>query len=206
MWFMRWQRHSVFDMFASGHWAVAGRRLVPSLAVASCLMASAFLVFAPAPSPAEAEEMIESDIVDEGGGTGKGMPGSNPRVKAMLAAHQGEFVTICVAGCAGKPSIVQMLPMPLESRASEMRTTAGSLDGSRRRGPAQPAGYSAASSDATTCVAGCGEAPRGRFCSACRDCRRWSNRCRAARPMPATSRSTSAAKSRAYSISLCTSS
>jgi hypothetical protein len=149
---MRWQRHSVFDTFASGHWAVAGRRLVPSLAVASCLMASTFLVFAPAPSPAEAEEMIESEVVDEGSG-GRGMPASNPRVKSMLAAHPGEFVTICVAGCAGKPSIVQMLPKPVESRASEMRTTAGSLDGPRRRSAALP---TTASSDATTCVAGCG--------------------------------------------------
>jgi hypothetical protein len=156
---MRWQRHSVFDPFASGRWAVVGRRLVPSLAVALCLMAGAFLVFAPAPSPAEAEEMIEGDVVGESSGSGKGMPASNPRVKGMLTAHPGEFVTICVAGCAGKPSIVQMLPMPVETRAGEMRTTAGSLDGPRRRGPAQPAGYSAASSDATTCVAGCGGPP-----------------------------------------------
>ena len=157
MWFMRWQRHSVFDTFASGHWDVVGRRFVPSFASALCLMASAVLVLAPAPSPAEAEEMIEGDVVGESSGSGKGMPASNPRVRGMLAAHPGEFVTICVAGCDGKPSIVQMLPMPFESRAGEMRTTAGSLDSPR--GPAQPAGYSAANSNTTTCVAGCGGAP-----------------------------------------------
>src|SRR5688500_16845720 len=107
---MRWQRHSVSDPFASGHWSVAGRRLMPSLAVALCLMASAFFVLASVSSPAQAEEMIEDDVADESSGSGKGMPASNPRVRGMLAAHPGEFVTICVAGCAGKPSIVQMLP------------------------------------------------------------------------------------------------
>ena len=159
MWFMRWQRHSVFDPFASGQWAVVGRRLVPSLAVALCLMASAFFVFAPTPSPAEAEEMIESDVVGENSSSSKGMPASNPRVRGMLAAHPGEFVTICVAGCDGKPSIVQMLSKPFERRAGEMRTTAGSFDGPPRRGPAQPAEYSGAYSNSTTCVAGCGGPP-----------------------------------------------
>ena len=60
------------------------------------------------------------------------MPASNPRVKPCSPRTRDEFVTICVAGCAGKPAIVQMLPMPVESRAGEMRTTAGSLDGPRR--------------------------------------------------------------------------
>lgn len=155
---MRWQRHFVFDTFASGHWAAVGRHLVPSLVVAVCLMASAFLVLAPAPSLAEAEELIEGDVVDEGAGGGKGMAASNPRVKSMIAAHPGEFVTICVAGCDGKPSIVQMLPKPFESRSSEMRTTAGNF-GPSGRGLAQPAGYGPASSDTTTCVAGCGGPP-----------------------------------------------
>ena len=57
------------------------------------------------------------------------MPATNPRVKSLLAAHPAEFVTICVAGCAGKPSIVQMLPKPIPSRRGEMRTTAGTMDG-----------------------------------------------------------------------------
>jgi hypothetical protein len=154
---MRWQRHSVFDTFASGHWAAARRRLMPSVVAAVCLMASAFLVLTPAPSPAEAEEMIEGDVADEGSGGGKGMPASNPRVRSMIAAHPGELVTICIAGCDGKPAIVQMLPKPFESRSGEMRTTAGSFDGAPGR--SSRAGYGPASSDATTCVAGCDGPP-----------------------------------------------
>lgn len=105
------------------------------------------LLFAVTPAPAE--EVIEGGaVVDSGESAEVGMPASNARVKAMLAAHPHEFVTICVAGCADKPAIVQILPKPIESRAGAMRTTAGDR---RRKG----AGYGAPDSDAVTCVAGC---------------------------------------------------
>ena len=125
MWCMRWQRQTVFDTFASGDWSRAFRRSVPSIALSTCLLASVMLVLAPTPAPAEGELVEGGDVVDIGDGGGKGMPATNPRVKSLLAAHPGEFVTICVAGCAGKPSIVQMLPMPMQARRGEMRTTAG---------------------------------------------------------------------------------
>lgn len=147
---MRWQRRSVFDNIAAGDWALVWRRIIPSVAVGSFLMASAVLILAPS-APAASDEIVEGGDVAEFSEAGsQNMPASGPRVKPLLSAHPHEFVTICVAGCAGKPGIVQVLPMPVEKRAGEMRTTAG--------GPS-PAGVGAAYSDATTCVAGCTGAP-----------------------------------------------
>jgi hypothetical protein len=152
---MRWQRLSVFETLASGFPALAMRRLVPSVAFA-CLIAGSVLVLAPALLPAEAEELIEDGGVDDIGPVGKkGMPATNPRVKSILAAHPREFVTICVAGCSGKPSIVQVLPMPTTTRTGKMRTTAGSMDGPRKGG-ADAAGFPPTDPNAITCVAGCG--------------------------------------------------
>ncbi|KAB2939319.1 MAG: hypothetical protein K8F92_07790 [Hyphomicrobium sp.] len=111
------------------------------------------LLFAATPAPAEGEEVIEGgEVVDIGDEAETGMPASNARVKAMLAAHPHEFVTICVAGCAGKPTIVQILPKPIESRAGAMRTTAGD------RRP-NYGGHGGPDSDAVTCVAGCAGRP-----------------------------------------------
>jgi hypothetical protein len=156
---MRWQRQSVFDTFASGDWGRALRRILPSIAVSTCLLASAMLVLAPTPAPAEGELVEGGDVVDLGDGGAKGMAATNPRVKSLLAAHPREFVAICVAGCAGKPSIVQMLPMPVPARTGEMRTTAGTMDGPLGRRPAYAVGLGAADANAVTCVAGCGGAP-----------------------------------------------
>ena len=159
MWCMRWQRLSVFETLASGSWALAGRRLGPSIALA-CLTVCGALVLAPALLPAEAEELIEDGDVDDVGPVGDaGMPATNPRVKSILAAHPREFVTICVAGCSGKPSIVQILPMPATDRAGEMRTTAGSMNGPHKGRPANATGFGAADPNAITCVAGCGGRP-----------------------------------------------
>ena len=159
MWCMRWQRLSVFETLASGSWARAVRRLVPSLALA-CLAVGGALVLAPALLPAEAEELIEGGDVDDIGPVGeKGMPATNPRVKSILAAHPREFVTICVAGCRGKPSIVQILPMPATARAGEMRTTAASMGEPHKRGGADAAGFPVTDPNAITCVAGCGGRP-----------------------------------------------
>ncbi len=157
MWCMRWQRQSDFDSFASGNWPRGWRRIMPSVAVSLCLLASAILVLAPTPAPAEGELIEAGDVVDIGdAGGASGMPATNPRVKSLLAAHPDEFVTICVAGCAGKPSIVQMLPKPIPSRRGEMRTTAGTMDGPNGARPVYPVGFGAADANAVTCVAGCG--------------------------------------------------
>ena len=69
MWCMRWQRLSVFETLASGSWALAVRRLVPSIALA-CLTVCGALVLAPALLPAEAEELIEDGDVDDVGPVG----------------------------------------------------------------------------------------------------------------------------------------
>lgn len=149
MWCMRWQRLPVSEKNGAPVASMrAGRRLTVPFVVASSLVAVAVLLFASTPAPAEGEEVIEGGAaVADTHEDGRGMPASNPRVKAMLAAHPNEFVTICVAGCAGKPSIVQVLPKPLEGRSAAMRTTAG--DGRPNYGA-----YGL-DTDAVTCVAGC---------------------------------------------------
>ncbi len=145
---MRWQRLSISECIKSGNWRTAAFRLVPSIGVTmSLLVVAALLVLVPPADPAEADEIVAGGSATRAADTFEGMPATNPRVKSLLAAHPGDFVTICVAGC-GKPTIVQMLPKPLESRVGAMRTTAAG-------GPAQPA-YEKADRDAVLCVAGCG--------------------------------------------------
>ncbi len=104
--------------------------------------------------------MIEGGDVDESSRLRrqKGMPASNPRVKSSSPRTRGEFVTICVAGCDGKPSIVQMLPMPIES-AHRRDAHDGWKHGRAAQGRRMPAGFTAADSNTITCVAGCGGAP-----------------------------------------------
>lgn len=153
---MRWQRLSVFQSIFQSTLSADRRRIyrsAPALDLAACLLAGAALILATVPC-AHAEE---SDEVVEGGevsmeseSSDRGMPASNPRVKSILATHPGELVTICVAGCADKPAIVQMLPKPIEKRVSSMRTTAGGA----APGPARPA-YDTADPDSVICVAGC---------------------------------------------------
>jgi len=127
-----------------------------SLAVA-CLLAAAVLLLAPLTASAEGDEIVEGgETFTVGDGPEPGMPSSNPRVKSMLAAHPNELVTICVAGCDSRPSIVQVLPKPTERRFGAMRTTAGSA---ARRPPYGVTEYSRPESDAVTCVAGCDGPP-----------------------------------------------
>ncbi len=150
MWCMRWQRLPVSEK--NGATAASmrvGRRITAPFVVASSLVAMAALLFASTPAPAEGENVIEGGAVAVVAheDAGSGMPASNPRVKAMLAAHPNEFVTICVAGCAGKPSIVQVLPKPVEARSAAMRTTAGDSRPNY--------GAYGVDADAVTCVAGC---------------------------------------------------
>lgn len=152
---MRWQRLSISECIKSGDWRATALRLVPSLGVtAAVLAAAALLVLVPASNPAEADEIVAGGDVANVTESPEGMPATNPRVKSLLAAHPGEFVTICVAGC-GKPMIVQMLPKPLESRVGAMRTTAGGAQSQ----PAQPT-YQKSDRDAVLCVAGCGDRPK----------------------------------------------
>ncbi len=121
-------------------------RLAPPLVFATCIAAVGSLLFASTPAPAE-EELVEGGKVTDIEDPGSGMPASNPRVKGLLAGHSNDFVTVCVAGCSGKPAIVQVLPKPIEARTAAMRTTAA--DGVRQPVPA-------AGGNSVTCVAGCG--------------------------------------------------
>lgn len=97
---------------------------------------------------ARADDLVEGgDVTADSQMREPGMPSSNPRVKSLLSSHPGELVTICVAGCDGKPQIVQALPKPVEKRVGGMRTTAA--------GARQPA-YDAIDKNSVLCVAGCG--------------------------------------------------
>lgn len=121
-------------------------RLAPPLIFASCLAAVGALLFASTPAPAE-DELVEGGKVTDIEDPGSGMPASNPRVKSLIAGRSNDFVTVCVAGCSGKPAVVQVLPKPVEARTSAMRTTAAG--GARQPGPA-------AGDNSVVCVAGCG--------------------------------------------------
>lgn len=144
---------------AAGHLGQALRRLTSSLAVATFFAATAILLFAATPAPAEGEvvEVEGGDAADFNAEANTGMPASNPRVRTFLDSRPNDFVTVCVAGCAGKPSLVQALPMPHEARSGSMRTTVGRIDDAPGRQP-EYANYGA-SNDAVTCVAGCGGRP-----------------------------------------------
>jgi hypothetical protein len=150
---MRWQRHSSYDTRVVLAWQRAARHALPSIAAASFAMAGMLLMFASPSSSVIADEVVEGgDAVDVGEG-GKGMSASNPRVKPMLEAYPRDFVTVCVAGCAGKPSIVQILPAPRTARSGEMIPTAGKTGGSGRVSSPM---YPTVGSNDVTCMAGCG--------------------------------------------------
>jgi hypothetical protein len=116
------------------------------------MLLSAALLLAPASAFAQEDANLAAggNQPQSGSSIERGMPASNARVKSILAAHPGELLTICVAGC-GKPQIVQALPKPKEIRSGAMRTTAGGT------APAAPkAAYDSIDRDAVICVAGCG--------------------------------------------------
>ena len=93
-----------------------------------------------------------TDIDNNGGG----MPGSNPRVKPFLAAHPDQFVVLCVAGCSGKPKIVQLLPRPAKGRTAEYLPSAGGPDDKLKGAYGRVA---ADESDDVVCLAGCSGRP-----------------------------------------------
>lgn len=128
---------------------------------ASLTLCAAAALFAVASLPARGEELVEGGNivnVDEAGQ--RGMPATNPRVSGLLAAHPSQFAVICVAGCDGKPKIVQLLPRPVTSRVGEFRPSAAApgsdfAPGERRR----PVGAAALDVNAVVCVAGCAGRP-----------------------------------------------
>lgn len=100
--------------------------------------------------------------VDEGGvvvdvEAGGGMPSSNPRVRPILAAHPGQYVVICVAGCDGKSRAVQVLPGPVTARVGGFVPSTAKM-GNEIYGPPRPAalaGKATAQANDVVCVAGC---------------------------------------------------
>lgn len=101
-------------------------------------------------------------IVDDGGAVtdvkaGDGMPASNPRVRPILAAHPGQLVVVCVAGCPGKARAVQILPRPVTARVGGYVPSAAKM-GNETYGPPRPGKLPAAtagSNDDVVCMAGC---------------------------------------------------
>ena len=140
---MRWQRQSVWRSLLEGDLAPACRRLMPSVAAGSFVLAGAIFMLAPS-EPVVSRELVTGTVETVNGTPERGMPATDPRVRAMISSHPGQMVVVCVAGCGGRPHIVQTLPKPREVRTGEMRTTSGSdIYGNQ------------ASSNAVTCIAGC---------------------------------------------------
>jgi hypothetical protein len=108
----------------------------------------------------------EEVTVDEGGtledvDVGNGMPASNALVRPILAAHPGQLVVVCVAGCPSKVRAVQVLPRPVTARAGGFVPTAAKM-GNEAYGPPPPAklrGQTANLNNDVICVAGCAGRP-----------------------------------------------
>lgn len=159
---MRFGRLSYPEAVAVGSRRLAWRRSVPSVAVLTGLLAVTLVVVMLLATRAQSTELVADGVVtdaDAGAddvGEG-GMPSSNPRVRSILAAHPSQFVVICVAGCAGKPTIVQILPRPVTGRTSEYLPSAGTTD-KPVYGPAVPgksAGKAPTYDNGVVCLAGC---------------------------------------------------
>jgi hypothetical protein len=86
-----------------------------------------------------------------------GMPSANPRAKPFLAEHPDQFVVLCVAGCSGKPKIVQLLPRPVKGRTAEyLPSSAGPDDKVKGEKSSRVA---TDESDDVVCMAGCSGKP-----------------------------------------------
>lgn len=114
----------------------------------------------PLSTPAQSAELVADGVATNSGADDAeegGMPASNPRVRSILAEHPSQFVVICVAGCDGKPKIVQILPRPVTGRTAEYLPSAGTMD-KPVYGPAAPgkqAAKAATDGNAVICMAGC---------------------------------------------------
>lgn len=99
----------------------------------------------PSLTPATAEEAFDevpdgrTDVVTIGQ---TGMPPSNARVRPILVKHRNQFVVVCVAGCKGQDSLVQVLPKPVRKRTGLFV-------------PAAFFGETVAESNDVICLAGC---------------------------------------------------
>jgi len=129
-------------------------------ALSLLLLAAASLLCA---LPARADEEV---VIDAGGDmldsddSGIGMPSSNPRVRPILAAHPGQLVVVCVAGC-GKPRAVQVLSRPVAGRIGGLVPSKGKM-GSSVYGPPKPGQHFnrlAGIGNDVICVAGCNGRP-----------------------------------------------
>ena len=122
------------------------------------LMATFVLLFAH-PARAAGEVEVDEGAVVDTEATGGGMPSSNPRVRPILAAHPGQSVVICVAGCDGKPRAVQVLPGPVTARVGGYLPSMAKM-GTEAYGPPSPVGRQAAAQDNdVVCLAGCAGRP-----------------------------------------------
>ena len=115
------------------------------LALLSVFFALGVYEMMPSLTPATAEEAFDevpdgsTDVV----GVGQtGMPASNARVRPILAKHRNQFVVVCVAGCKGQASPVQVLPKPVRKRTGLLV-------------PAAFFGGTVAESNDVICLAGC---------------------------------------------------
>jgi hypothetical protein len=111
--------------------------------------------------PARAEAEVK---IDEGGSVvdrddaGDGMASTNSRVSPILAAHPGQYVVICVAGCNnGKPQAVQVLARTTTERVGGYKPSMAKM-GREVYGPPPPkklTQQAVAEADDVICVAGC---------------------------------------------------
>jgi hypothetical protein len=87
---------------------------------------------------------------------GGGMRRSNPRVKPFIEAHPDQLVVLCVAGCSGKPRIVQLLARPISTRTAEYQPSAAGPTGNGKGARNRFAEYEG---DDVVCLAGCSGRP-----------------------------------------------
>lgn len=124
------------------------------------LAAAACLVLAPT---ARAQDDV---AVDDGGDVldlraSRGMAATNARVAPILASYPNQYAVICVAGCIGKPHVVQLLPRPVTVRTASNVPSSAKI-GDEAFGPPRPGQMLAQKSDEqndVVCVAGCTGSP-----------------------------------------------
>ena len=99
-------------------------------------------------------------ILDQGGdvldlNAGGNMSATNARVAPILKSYPDQYAVVCVAGCIGKPHVVQLLPKPVAARAGEYVPTNAKI-GDEVYGPTRPAETLAQNDkNDVVCIAGC---------------------------------------------------
>ncbi len=107
--------------------------------------------------PARAAGEVKVDgggAIVESEDAGGGMPSSNPRVGTIVAAHPDQYVVVCVAGCDGKPRVVQLLPRPATARIGGYVPSMAKM-GRELYGPPSPSKLARRANSDVVCVAGC---------------------------------------------------